>query len=602
MIKKCDLCGAEFETKGGGKTCPACHTQPCAVCGKEVHLAPPALSKFKRQGFICCSRKCAAEHTRRMLMETEGITNVFQRKEVREKLSGPRHESEETHRRRCAANRETANRPEVIAKRKATNMERYGYAAPMQDKAIHDRMLVAAQTDEAKAKRRATMVERHGVVNQFQRPEILKKANESTATPEAKKKRELTLQSRYGVSSSYMIPEVREKCWDEDSRRKRIETSEERYGTEHPWQSDIVKEKIQSTSMARYGVPSPVQKCDYQKVQDYVDAHPGQSMHMIADALGVAYSTLQQMNVREGFGIKLHTSYFEDIVASFLDGLGVNYVRNDRAQIAPQELDFYCPDQRVAIEVNDLVTHNLDFNPYGGEPKPRGYHWEKTRACDEKGIRLIHCWEQDLPCSTIRSGRIGSWDVMRNVITHALGLSKNRVYARRTKVVEFPAADTKGFFDANNINGYRRARITYALVPKTVEDPTPDDILMAYAVGDAYFGKGRYDAEIARGACRLGYTVVGGASKLWRHIINHTDYGSIIYYTDRNYYDSNSMSFLDDVEYVGHSRSFWNYFVETGELRNRDPGHDSEIRQARRDGLVWEVENAGTDAYVWRRV
>ena len=61
------------------------------------------------------------------------------------------------------------------------------------------------------------------------------------------------------------------------------------------------------------------------------------------------------------------------------------------------------------------------------------------------------------------------------------------------------------------------------------------------------------------------------------------------------------MSFLDDVEYVGHSRSFWNYFVETGELRNRDPGHDSEIRQARRDGLVWEVENAGTDVYLWRR-
>ena len=565
MIKKCDLCGAEFETKGGGKTCPACHTQPCAICGKEVHLTPPALSKFKKQGFICCSSSCAHEHARRMLMETEGITNVSQRKEVREKLSGTRHESEETHRRRCAANRETANRPDVIARRKATNMERYGYAAPMQDKVLHDRMLVAAQTDEAKAKRRATMVERHGVVNQFQRPEVLKKANVATAMPEACAAKSVSMTRTLSA---------------------------------HP---EIVEGR-KALCLERYGQGSGNVSRSAPLISAYLEDNPKATLGEIADALGMPYTTVQENNMHHGLGAKVYGSYFEDIVASFLDGLGVKYIRNDRTQIAPQELDFYCPDQRVAIEVNDLVTHNLDFNPYGGEPKPRGYHWEKTRACDEKGICLIHCWEQNLPCSTVRSGRIGSWEVMKNVITHALGLSKDRVYARNTKVVEFPAAETKRFFDANNINGYRRAKTTYALVPKEMENPTTDNILMAYAVGNAYFGKGRYDAEIARGACRLGYTVVGGASKLWRHIIGHTDYGSIIYYTDRNYYDSSSMSFLDDVEYVGHSRSFWNYFVETGELRNRDPGHDREIRQARRDGLVWEVENAGTDAYVWRRV
>ena len=37
---------------------------------------------------------------------------------------------------------------------------------------------------------------------------------------------------------------------------------------------------------------------------------------------------------------------------------------------------------------------------------------------------------------------------------------------------------------------------------------------MGYSIGDAYLGKGKYDAEVARGACKLGYSVIGGASKL----------------------------------------------------------------------------------------
>lgn len=47
------------------------------------------------------------------------------------------------------------------------------------------------------------------------------------------------------------------------------------------------------------------------------------------------------------------------------------------------------------------------------------------------------------------------------------------------------------------------------LLDKITKEP-----LMGYLVGDAYFGKGKYDAEISRGACKLGYSIVGGASKI----------------------------------------------------------------------------------------
>ena len=247
------------------------------------------------------------------------------------------------------------------------------------------------------------------------------------------------------------------------------------------------------------------------------------------------------------------------------------------------------------------MTHSVNYSPFGPEDKPRQYHWNKTKGCAERGVRLIHAWEHCLPAWNARGGRIGSWNVLRDVIEHSLGISGEKIYARNTKVVEFQAIKLKGFFDANNINGYRNAKMAYCLVPNDVETPTPDDVLMAYAVGRAHFGKGKYDAEIARGACRLGMTVVGGASKLWKYIIENTDYNSIVYYVDRNYYNADSMSFLDGVEYVGHSDSFWNYWVELDELRNREPARNAEIKEGYKNKSIWQIYNAGTDTYVWHR-
>ena len=86
---------------------------------------------------------------------------------------------------------------------------------------------------------------------------------------------------------------------------------------------------------------------------------------------------------------------------------------------------------------------------------------------------------------------------------------------------------------------------------------------MCYTVGHAFFGKGAYDAEIARGCCitnynntGLGIQVIGGASKLWKAILNYYDdkgldnkpgrINSIIYYTDSRYYNGKSIGHLMD--------------------------------------------------------
>ena len=73
-------------------------------------------------------------------------------------------------------------------------------------------------------------------------------------------------------------------------------------------------------------------------------------------------------------------------VASIYKG---NIIRNDRKVIKPKELDIYIPDLELAIEFDGLIFHSNYYK------KKKNYHINKTLACLEKGIRLIHVFEDE---------------------------------------------------------------------------------------------------------------------------------------------------------------------------------------------------------------
>lgn len=550
--KICEICGKEFNAKGRDKVCGDCrwHTK-CCICGKEVVFKGNQLAEYKRRGWITCSNKCGQEKRRR----DAGVTNIAQ-------LYGNEKERE------C----EVCGKP-FMAKPNQT-------ICPC----CHTvRCCVCGKE----------------IVLSGARFSRYRKQGWYTCSGECKSaKAKQTCRERYGVDNGSQTDGARAKIkarWDGmGDAEKSTSLKRMQDGAKNP--SRV--EKIVETQRKNAGGA-----LKWERVRDYCEEHPHSYPDDVADALGMTLTAVYNIIEKhpEINALRRVRSIKEDVMAAFLDGLGVEYRRGDKTLIAPYELDFYIPDKNVAIEVNDFATHNVNGNPFNGVPKPKGYHWMKTRMCQEKGVRLIHAWEHCLPCWDGDSGNLGSWRVLQGVIRHALGLTEHRVYARNTKVVEFCSKDAKYFFSENNINGHRGAKTVYALVPKDVKEPSSSDIIMAYSVGAAHFGKGMYDAEITRGACRIGWNVVGGASKLWRHIIDHTDYGSIVYYVDRNYYNADSMGFLDGVEYAGHTDSFWNYWVKENRLANREPSRHAEVTDGYADGSVLQIFNAGTDTYVWRR-
>lgn len=309
----------------------------------------------------------------------------------------------------------------------------------------------------------------------------------------------------------------------------------------------------------------------------------GMSCEAIAARVGVSSTTVSRYLKVQGVEVKNGYSYEEQQLREWIESLGVKVVANSRQIIAPKELDIYCPDQQVAIEYNGEFWHS-------GDKRGEDSAFRKTMMCQEKGIRLIHVWRHmwiDLKKRPI----------YENMIKHALGLTEHRTGGRKTRVEKRPAHTMRQFFEENNIQGYRTAKWAYVLVDKK----TGLD-LMCYTVGHAYFGKGAYDMEIARGACRLGWSVSGGATKLWKAIINdNPEVNSIVYYVDLNHYDGSSVSVLPGTSLIKAEPGLWNWWPRLGVMKNREPSRHAEIKEAYARGEAVPVWNAGTATYLWTR-
>ena len=619
-VKTCLRCGLKYTPKrknniqGCTKVCRyqiRNGKRKCLNCSKEFW---PTNNKSS-----CCSRVCVgklsqspnAQNKREQTnMKKYGVKNVLESEEIKSKIKqtsidryGEIHPSQT---------------PEAQEKRKKTNIEKYGVENVFQSKEIIDRIkkdsiekhgvASPSQTAKAQEKRKQTNLEKYGAIVPTQNKDIIKKIQQTnlekygvTCTihnENVKKKVEKTMLERYGAKTPFSSEIIQEKI---------KQTNLEKYGAPNPFGSEKIKEKIKKTNLKKYNVDNPSKSKQLQElygksfVEDNVFINVVKNWSKInkrkpsLQDLSNHFKYANPCNIGfkiEKFNLTMYInkkdSYLELLIKDFLDENNIIYKRKDKTQIKPLELDFYLPDFNIAIEVNDFLTHNSTYNPWG-EPKDKNYHYNKTILCREKNIRLIHAWEHYIKDEV-------KFEILKNVILHACGLSEYKIYARNTRIEVRSAIIMKEFFNKNHIAGYRGARAAYVLV----DNKTNEDV-MCYLVGYSHFGKGKYDAEIIRGASKLGYSVIGGASKLWSYIIKNTDYNSIVYYVDLNLYNGCGIKYLNDIKFLSENISYKNYFHKTNDLKSRNPTTHKEISNLKNLGEVWQIYDAGTQVNVWNR-
>lgn len=236
-----------------------------------------------------------------------------------------------------------------------------------------------------------------------------------------------------------------------------------------------------------------------------------------ASRLVIQYNSEMYIRYITEFG----TSSAELEILDYVKQLTNNVVNNTRRVLKDKELDIYIPDYNFAIEYNGIYWHSADR-------KEKTYHISKTQECNRLNIRLLHIFEYEWLDNRKQT-------ILKNIIRSHLGMNTH-VYARQTTIKSVSTSEAKQFLDENHLQGYVPATEQYGLYFKNqlVELMT--------------FGAPRYTVdcsyELLRLCTKSGYSIIGGANKLFKHFLKRHNDVSIVSYCDISKFTGNVYSKL----------------------------------------------------------
>jgi very-short-patch-repair endonuclease len=234
-------------------------------------------------------------------------------------------------------------------------------------------------------------------------------------------------------------------------------------------------------------------------------------------------------------------------IKTFLEELGVNFVHSDWNTISPKELDFYLPEHQLAIEYDGIYWHSEL------QGKNSKYHLEKTLMCKEKGINLLHIFENEWMNSTKR-------EIWKSIIKGKLNLH-SKIGARKCILKEVPKTEAKEFLNTNHLQGALGNSIALGLYYN-------DELINLMTFGKNRMGK-EVEWELLRFASKLNKSVQGGASKLFKHFVKeYSENKGIVSYSDRRYSEGNMYNKLG-FEFSHFSKPNYFYFKNTLTLESR---------------------------------
>lgn len=146
-----------------------------------------------------------------------------------------------------------------------------------------------------------------------------------------------------------------------------------------------------------------------------------------------------------------HLSYGEDEIYNFLTQFyeQKNILRNDRKVLGGKEVDILIASEKVGIEYNGVEWHS---EKYG---KGKYYHLNKTLLCKEKGIRLLHIFEDDF----LEKKEI-IFEKLKNILK--LNNDKEVIGGRKCNITTINYHDAKTFLNKFHIQGCAHSTLYYA--------------------------------------------------------------------------------------------------------------------------------------------
>ena len=450
---------------------------------------------------------------------------------------------------------------EYKEKIKKTNLEKYGVEHYSKTKEFKDRTKEscikkygvdnAFKSDEIKNKIKSVLLEKYNVDNYSKTSEYLLKTKETNLTKygvdnylesdDFKSKTKIINLEKYGVDHYSKTDEYKEKI---------NKTCLEKYGVNHYTKTDEYKEKVNKTCLEKYGTThhtkSELSHLDtkIRNDENYIK-YLGDSISLFLCDKGhnfeissdnyyhrkesnllctICFPIGDQKSIKEKKLLDyIKSVYSGEIIESYRDFM---------------EIDIYLPELKIGFEFNGLYWHSSKF-------KSNSYHLDKTNYFKDRGIRIIHIWEDDLDLK---------FDIIKSQINSLIGLNK-KIFARKCTVREVNTKEYKTFLDDCHIQGSVTSQIRIGLYFE-------DDL-----VGIMGFNKteGRKKMELGgynlnRFCNKRGFNIVGGASKLLNFFVKNNYVKRIVSYADKDWSVGNLYETLGFYN-VSDGRSDYKYIV-----------------------------------------
>jgi hypothetical protein len=370
--------------------------------------------------------------------------------------------------------------------------------------------------------------------------------------------------SRWGVENVFQSEVIKNKL---------KETNLNKYGYEHPMQSDIIKENTKKTNLLKYGVDHVFQseiikdkgkKTNLLKygVEHYsqsetskkgvrerelekygVDNHTKSDNYRYdrfiitrdKDYIRYLENNISLFNCIEGHNFEIRSDNYLSRVKNNIPLCTVCNPIGDLKSIKEKELlefiknnyngevisnyrdgleiDIYLPELKLGFEFNGLYFHSDKF-------KVKNYHLDKTTYFEDKGIKIIHIWEDEWVFKRI---------IMESQIINMLGGSKS-IYARKCIVKEVNIKEVRKFLDDNHIQGYVNSVEKIGLY---FEDELVSIMTFDHSEGRKKMSYGGWN--LSRFCNKTDFNVIGGASKLLSYFIKSYNPKRIVSYANRDW-------------------------------------------------------------------
>lgn len=175
------------------------------------------------------------------------------------------------------------------------------------------------------------------------------------------------------------------------------------------------------------------------------------------------------------------------------------------------EIDAYLPELDIGIEYNGTYYHSSRM-------VDKNYHKRKTDKLEAEGIRLIHVWATHWKHKKER---------MKGIIAAAIGMVDTRLYARKCQVSNIDYKTASEFLDENHIQGKLSGSAYMGLY-------NGNELVQVITMNKRDVKNNIW--EIGRLCTKMGYNVVGGASRLFTHFIRKCQPAGVFSYSYRDYF------------------------------------------------------------------